>query len=115
MAQLNACITAVCGTSMTATGCLHLGKIFAVTVVNSVPLAQRTNCTLQKDLAAPVHLQTQSWKSICHRLAPGGRVMANLGAAPVTEEHDQHAVQTTQAALAAMAEAFDGECTAVRG
>ena len=57
-------------------------------------------------------MQVDSWKSIRQRLAPGGRVMTNLGAAPVPGQHA--AVQTTQAALAAMAEAFDGECERLR-
>eukprot|EP00878_Enallax_costatus_P026723 GHUV01028708.1.p1 GENE.GHUV01028708.1~~GHUV01028708.1.p1 ORF type:complete len:171 (+),score=48.88 GHUV01028708.1:356-868(+) len=57
----------------------------------------------------PQLTQVDSWKSICQRLAPGGRVMTNLGAAPVPGQHV--AVETTKAALAAMAEAFDGQLT----
>lgn len=62
-------------------------------------------------LVCPV-LQVSSWHSIRQRLAPGGRVITNLGATRPPDQFRQATypdVQTTQAALTAMAEAFDGE------
>jgi hypothetical protein len=58
------------------------------------------------------HTQAASWASIRQRLAPGGRVMTNLGAAPAAAFAGRPAgpgIVTTRQALAAMAEAFDGE------
>jgi spermidine synthase len=60
--------------------------------------------------------QPDSWSVIRHHLAPGGRVMANLGAAPMQGVTGaSHDAQSSRArtALAAMAEAFDGATAAV--
>jgi hypothetical protein len=56
----------------------------------------------------PQLTQTDTWRDVRARLAPGGRVLANLGPAPV-QGMDAAAAGRTLAALDAMAEAFEGE------
>lgn len=79
-----------------------------VSVSNSCWTAAATTAA---DHMCPFHAQASAWASIRRRLAPGGRVMTNLGAAPVAGMmgRPDPAVATTRQALAAMAEAFEGE------
>ncbi|KAF8071132.1 hypothetical protein HT031_001214 [Scenedesmus sp. PABB004] len=67
----------------------------------------------------PQLTEADAWRGVRARLAPGGRAIANLGAAPdaARAAGDPHAA-TTRAALAAMAEAFEGQlncCSMVTG
>jgi hypothetical protein len=57
----------------------------------------------------PCGVQPAVWQSIRQRLAPGGRVMCNLGPPPGMAGANPAHVGRTIAALDAMAEAFEGE------
>ncbi|WIA11962.1 hypothetical protein OEZ85_012044 [Tetradesmus obliquus] len=99
---------------LTNNGCLvaHVGDALA----DSAGVAPPGAAGIVVDLFAagqliPQLTQASAWASIRRRLAPGGRVMTNLGAAPVAGMmgRPDPAVATTRQALAAMAEAFEGQ------
>mmetsp|Transcript_26647 Transcript_26647/g.47421 ORF Transcript_26647/g.47421 Transcript_26647/m.47421 type:complete len:348 (-) Transcript_26647:1036-2079(-) len=57
----------------------------------------------------PELMKAETWRHIAKNLKPGGRVMTNLGAPEIPGAPRTQGMIDTQAALAAMKEAFDGK------
>ncbi|KAF6251615.1 S-adenosyl-L-methionine-dependent methyltransferase [Scenedesmus sp. NREL 46B-D3] len=108
---------------LTDRGCLvaHVGDALADSAAVDPPGAAGIFVDLfSEGQLIPELTQAVSWGSIRQRLAPGGRVITNLGAAPMAGMLGRldPAVATTRQALAAMAQAFEGQlscCSFVSG
>jgi hypothetical protein len=90
---------------------VYLPVFYALFQQTATAAAAAANAITATTDYASLYAQASTWASIRRRLAPGGRVMTNLGAAPLAGimGRPDPAVATTRQALAAMAEAFDGE------